>query len=178
MTYLTRQNGFVGILLVALGLVMILVNLGVFSGLMFLPLVSLALLSLYVAFGGRQKDGNLGFLIPGCMVGAIGLYALLNDRGLLGSDSGGVFLMMLGAAFLVIMLVHTMYGKDQDWGARYWPIFPAGGLIGTGVIAQARLNLPFNIWNMVGPFVLIAVGFNIWWKSRRSSCEDDGNHKP
>lgn len=155
-----------------LGLILALVNLGVFSGNMFLPIVSLALLSMYVSSGGRKKDSNLGFLIPGCIVGAIGLYAILNDSGVFGASSGGIFLMMLGTAFLIIMLVHTIHGKDQDWGAKYWPIFPAGGLIATGVVAQTQMNIPFNIWNMIGPIVLVAVGLNIWLKSRRS---DEGS---
>jgi hypothetical protein len=167
-----KKRSGLGIVLVALGLMLALVNFGVFGGNMFLPLVSLALLSMYVAFGGRRNDGNLGFLIPGCIVGAIGLYANLDEAGVFGRDSGGIFLMMLGIAFLIIMVVHTMRSDDKDWGARYWPVFPAAGLIGTGVVAQANLNLPFNIWNMIGPVVLIGIGLNIWIKSRRENNEE------
>lgn len=162
-----NRKSVVGLLLVAIGVVAALVNLGLFRGAFFLPAVSAGLLVMYVGFGGRKHDGNLGFLIPGTIVGAIGLYALLNDYGVL-RDSGGVFLMMLGTAFLIIMVVHTMHGQDQDWGARYWPVFPATGLILTGVAAAARVSLPWNIWNMIGPVALIIVGLSLWLKNRGS----------
>jgi len=165
-----NRKSIVGVLLVALGVVAALVNLGVFRGVFFLPIVSAGLLSMYVAFGGRRHDGNLGFLIPGCIVAAIGLYAVLNDY-ISMRDSGGVFLMMLGAAFLAIMVVHTLHGKDQDWGARYWPIFPATGLILTGVAAASRVNFPWNIWNMIGPVALIVVGLSLWFKNRNGTGE-------
>lgn len=164
-----NRKSVVGLLLVGIGVVAALVNLGLFRGVFFLPAISAGLLAMYVGFGGRKRDGNLGFLIPGCIVGAIGLYALLSDYGLL-RDSGGVFLMMLGTAFLAVMLVHTMHGRDQDWGARYWPIFPATGLILTGVAASARFNFPWNLWNMLGPAALIIVGLSMWLKNR-----DGGN---
>ncbi len=162
-----NRKSVVGLLLVAIGILAALINLGLFRGVFFLPAVSAGLIAMYVGFGGRRHDGNLGFLIPGCIVGAIGLYALLSDYGVL-KDSGGVFLMMLGSAFLIVMLVHTVHGRDDDWGARYWPIFPAAGLILTGVMASSRINISYNVWNMIGPAALIIVGLSLWLKNRGS----------
>ena len=160
-----NRKSVVGLLLIGIGVVAAFINLGLFSGAFFLPAISAGLSAMYVGFGGRKHDGNLGFLIPGCIVGAIGLYALLGEYGVL-RDSGGVFLMMLGTAFLAVMVVHTMHGLDQDWGARYWPIFPATGLIVAGVAVSSRINFPWNLWSMIGPAALILVGFSLWLQNR------------
>jgi hypothetical protein len=80
---------------------------------------------------------NLGFLVPGCIVLSIGIFAYLNENKILPSDGGQIFLLFLAAAFWTIMLIHTMWIKNGDFGEKFWPIFPAIPLTVLGIIAMS-----------------------------------------
>jgi len=158
-----------GFVLIVLGVVLGLIQQDLIDGLWLLPAFSLTLLTLYVSFGGHRHDANLGFLIPGCILAVVGGYSLLEEYGVLPDDSGSIFLFMFGAAWLVIMFVHTVHAEDRHWGARYWPIFPALGLMVPGTLAALDWRYSLQLPELVLPLGLIAVGIYLWWQSRNNT---------
>lgn len=63
---------------------------------------------------------QLGFLIPGVIMSAIGIFALLPS----GPHEDWGFFLGLGLAFLTIWAVHTRT-RGTNFGTKFWPLFPA-----------------------------------------------------
>lgn len=164
-----NKKSALGIVLIVLGVTLALIQQHLIDGLWLLPAISLALLTLYVAFGGHKHDANLGFLIPGCILAVVGTHALLQGYGLIPEDSGTLFLFMFGASWLIIMFVHTMRGEDRDWGSRFWPIFPALGMMVPGTMAALDWHYSWDLPELMVPLGMIAVGVFLWWQSRNNT---------
>ena len=62
-----------GFLLIALGVLALAGQLGFLEGVGILYILSLAFLGLYVFVGGRSQYGNVGWLIPGLVLLAVGI---------------------------------------------------------------------------------------------------------
>ncbi|MTI95093.1 MAG: hypothetical protein FH749_06335 [Firmicutes bacterium] len=72
-----------------------------------------------VLYGFRRQ---LGFLIPALIALMLAAITFIP-----GNVPGGVFLGGFSLAFVGVLLIHTLH-RGKDWGEKYWPIFPAGGL--------------------------------------------------
>lgn len=154
-----------GFLLIALGALILLANLRLLPGELFLITLGLGFLAAY--FLGKR---NLGFLIPGAVLTAIGLFAGLEARMSARADLGPVFLIFLGAAFITVYLVHTSRLEAAARGARRWPLIPGGILMTLGIISTVAVNLGreedlatiLDYW----PAVLILLGVIIILRGR------------
>ena len=147
----------IGVFLIMLGILTCLGNFGIDGGLIVLPLVSLAFLFIYFLLGAWNRRANIGFLIPGVIVGVVGLYAILEAYDFIPNGAEPIFLVMLGAGFIVIMLVHTMKFKSAFWGEKYWPVMPGGILILVGTIALAT-SVSSTAISLITPVMLIVIG--------------------
>ncbi len=102
----------------------------------------------FMAYWSRRI---LGFLIAGSMVAAIGTFVMLQAfRPAFPADSGGLFFILIAAAFFFIYLVGTR--PDS------WPIIPGLATLGFGVFI---LSMEFRGWRIyVFPVLLMAAG--VW----------------
>lgn len=155
-----RRNLIGGIILILVGLLMLLSVLDIFHGFNILLFIGAGFL---IAYALTKR--NIGFLIPGCIVTSIGLFVLLTDNRIISNADGEYFLIMLGCAFLLIMLVHTMWIKVDAWGAKYWPAIPGTilVLIGTFALLDKHSNYNFleTVFKYGWPLIIIAAGLII-----------------
>ncbi len=166
---MSNRNIFAGGLLVGIGVLLLLSNLGFLSGLWFLYALSLGFLAAYFMY---QK--HIGFIIPGTLVGALALFATINERG--DGVSGAFFFFFFAAAFFAVYLIHTMHLKTADRGERIWPLFPglamgAVGILIFGVEQDFFGAAPLQYLNMIIPIILIAVGANMLVKNKNRTEE-------
>lgn len=145
-----------GVLFITIGVFMLLSSFNLVSDNIFLYLLSAGFLVTYLMLGARNRYRNIGFLIPASILISIALASDLQRLEFVDKLGGGVFFVLLGLAFLVI-LFHSSAFENWDW-----PLYPAGALIlfGTLVIfldnSQIMQNL--NYLNYIIPMILIAVG--------------------
>lgn len=155
----------VGMLIITIGLFLLLINLGFIPGNAFLAILGLAFIVVYIALGGRKKYGNIGFLIPGCVLLAINSFIWINQN-YIGNDLGGMmFFICLGAAFLVVLLSHTIWFTELNFGDRFWPIFPGAGLILFGTLVIG-FKVNFNIINYLIIIAMIVTGLSLMVTSK------------
>jgi hypothetical protein len=153
-----------GILLIVAGIFLLLNQLGVLSGQVFLFMLSLGFIATYVLLGARKEYGNVGFLIPGTILFAIAAYAAVSDSPGFEGLSPAYFFIGLSLSFLAVFLIHTFWFKNLVHGERFWPVYPAAGLlllagiIGLSVSGQWAEHL--GLLNYLWIVALIAVG--IW----------------
>lgn len=105
---------FVGILLIGIGLLSFLGNMGVVTGDFFLILVGAGFLGFY--FASRKPIKPIGLLIPGCITFAIGLFS--NLEYMVGPFDGPAFFFLLGLSFLAIHGIHATFSgssKSTQW---------------------------------------------------------------
>lgn len=163
-----KRNELIGgILLIGFGALALIgqfVNLGNTMGLLVLPLISAAFLAAGVL--ARQ----VGFLIPGGIIGGIGLGVVLNDvLNVSGDAAGGVFLLAFAAGWALITLLTALVTDETQW----WPLIPGGimaligGSILLGGVFQSALVLLGKIW----PLFLILGGVYILFKNRQQNRE-------
>ena len=150
-----RKNVLLGIILVTVGAVMGLIALEIIPGISMLFVIAGGFLAAYFVFGR-----NIGFLIPGCVITAIAAYSTWNQM-VPGLD-GIYFLLLLGAAFIAVFLIHTMHLQTNYWGERYWPLFPGTILTGiAGLTLSQRPNywdLDRKLFSLIVPAFLVIVG--------------------
>lgn len=160
-----------GIMLILAGVVMMLSMFNIISGLNFLMLVGAGFLVAYI-LGGRL----LGLLIPGCIVSSIGVFTYVTDNGIISRNSGEFFLLFLACAFFAVLLIHTMWIKTEDFGAKYWPIFPGGGLTIAWVLAASRqYYIIQEIIKFAWPIALIIAGLVVLFKRKGNRRKEDVN---
>ena len=157
-----QKNTTLGVLLVAFGIFLLLNQLNIFSGQSFLAFLGLGFLAVYVLMGGRKHYGNLGFLIPGFVLLALAAFTS-------GSHNPHLFFLFLSLGFWALLLLHTFWFRGEDWGARFWPFFPAAGLLFfSGMIYSTTVldwNLTvLNFWNYLVALVLIGIGISLLFK--------------
>lgn len=127
------QNRRMGFLLIALGVLALAGQLGFLEGVGILYILSLAFLGLYVFVGGRNQYGNVGWLIPGLVLLAVGIAVHSEDiPGRIQLPEGSI-LFLMAAAFFAVYLIHTRI-TGFDWPSRHWPLFPASILLLAGFI--------------------------------------------
>ncbi len=157
---MTRQAR-VGVLMMVVGAAFLLTMLDYIPGSLFLPILGAGFLATYFFVGARESYGNVGFLIPGLVLTAIGAFALIGEAV---TATPGLFFVFLAVAFLGVALLHTRSFREADHGERNWPLYPAGGLALFGILLSAgdylELNLQLlGVLNYAWVAVLIGMGF-------------------
>jgi hypothetical protein len=150
-----RGNWILGLVLILLGLVFLAQQFypDVFGDWMWLAGLGLIFLVAYVF--SRQY----GFLIPGCILGALGIGVGLIETGMLtGEGEDGVIVLALGLGFLAIWLIDLLVARGR--AAGWWPIIPGGilALVGAGILSgnEAWMDDIGQWW----PVIFIIVG--VW----------------
>lgn len=153
------MNGRVvfGIVLLILGLIMALQNVMRFDGLFTLTAIGLGFIIAYFLNGGITKRHNLGLLLPGTIIMALGVNNILKFYGVY--HDNGWFFILLGIAFLIVS-IHTLSGYYG--GKTFWPLYTGAALILFGLFVsykgyiQSVLNI--NITNIAIAVILIVIG--------------------
>lgn len=145
-----------GILLITIGIFLILNTLNLVNDNIFLYLLSGAFFFSYFMLGARKHYRNIGFLIPGSILLAIALFSDLQRVDFINDLGGGVYFVLLGLAFLVILIHSSAF---DNWK---WPLYPAGVLIFFGAFVIFLDNSDFieklNYLNYIIPIALIVIG--------------------
>jgi hypothetical protein len=136
-------RSFAGVMLVAIGVALLLINLTGVGGVAVVLLGGLAFLATHLA------TRSYGFLVPGGILTGFGTALVLQDLGLVAD----VALIGLGAGFLLIPLVQLLTGAERPAG-WWWPLIPGGILVGLGLIEY----LQGSAAGLVLPGVLIIAG--------------------
>lgn len=157
---MNRRKTAIGVFLILLGVVTALGNLDMVKDLVVLPIISTIFLFLYFYLGAWKKRGNLGFLIPGVIVGVVGIYSILEEGNLIPNGMDSIFLVFLGMGFLLIMFIHTMRIENGTWGEKYWPVFPGGILMLVGAVALATEENN-TAASLITPSIMILIGVYI-----------------
>ncbi len=158
-----KDNAKLGIILIIAGLVLLLSQIGLFPDLSILYLISLVFFAIYAYRGGAKYYGNIGFLIPATVTLAVAIYASYDNL------HPAYFFIGLGLSFLAIFVIHTFWFREMDRGERYWPVFPAAGLLlfATFVVMPERRLWFFSFMNYIWIIALIGLGVWLIYKSIR-----------
>ncbi len=151
-----------GIVLIAIGVLVLLNQLELVGNLgqLFLPALGI----LFLAWGLATR--TFGLVIPGGVLGGIGLGIALIEGPLAGLGEpaqGGVFLLAFAAGWLLISLLSVFTASAFQW----WPLIPAGVLALVGgllLIGEAGLSA-LKVLGYAWPVVLIGAG--IWLLLRK-----------
>lgn len=157
-----NQNYKIGLLLIGIGIFILLNQLNILTGRYFLHFLGVGFLFAYWAVGGRKKYGNVGFLIPGLVLLAIAFFSTGKP-----AQYPSLFFLLLSLAFWGVLAVHTFWFFKEDWGTRFWPVFPGGGLLLFTAFLQGVTVWNwsiFNFWNYLVPIVLIGIGLSFLLK--------------
>ncbi len=167
---LSRHSRWIaGLALIAIGL-LVLVEQYVESEwlrLFFLP----ALGAIFLLWGSITR--SIGLLIPGGILGGIGLGVVLNAGPLesLGGDAeGGVFLLSFALGWGLITLLSALVTQETHW----WPLIPGGimaaigGALLAGGAAMDALNVVGNLLGRAWPLGLVALGLYLLLRHKES----------
>ncbi|HEV8636968.1 MAG TPA: hypothetical protein VG370_22335 [Chloroflexota bacterium] len=100
-----------------------------------------------------------GLLIPGCVLLGLGLGRVGEVAGFARGEVEGIG---LGAGFLAIYLIDTIYRRRSHW----WPLIPGliltlGGIVRLSADAQRLLSVGWPILLILAGLVLLAGGLGI-----------------
>jgi len=157
-----NRNTFLGIILIIIGFAWTLSNLHLINDHWILPFIGIVFLAAYFYRGSAPKKGTIGFLIAGCIIFMVGLFAALNDSLNLGAFEGGLFFFFVGMAFLPVYFIHTRYLQDKNSGNQKWPLYTGLIIIAFGVFVliteTAHLPLLRKIYPIIWPMAIIVLG--------------------
>lgn len=97
-------------------------------------------------------------ILPGGVLLTLALVAVLNEGVGVGFDTGSLFMLGLGATFLVLYLLPAAGGKQG------WAVYPAVVLIAIGVIIAIASS---SLMRFVGPLALMAAGVYLVFRAAR-----------
>lgn len=153
-----------GILLIIAGVLLLLNQIGLIPGQIFLFLLALGFIATYALLGGRKEYGNVGFLIPGTILLSIALYDTVTGLTANGGINPAFFFVGLSFSFLAVFLVHTFWFENADHGERFWPLYPSAGLLLlSGIIALGTTGQWFmqaGLFNYL--WIIILIGAGVW----------------
>ncbi len=149
-----QRQSLAGTALIGIGLVLLAVELFQPTDADWIVLGSISIL-LFAFYAGTRQDG---FLVPGAILGGLAIGVGLEDLGY--SMNGGAVVLGLGAGFIAIYVIDTLFGAHPHW----WPLIPGGILavvggsqaIGGTAAADAVARWWPAVLIMVGVFVLVA----------------------
>jgi hypothetical protein len=150
-------RSFAGVMLVAIGVALLLIELTGVGGVAIVLLGGLAFLATHLA------TRSYGFLVPGGILTGFGAALVAEDLGLT-SDIG---LLGLGAGFLLIPAVQLLTGAERD-GGWWWPLIPGGILAVLGTLQR----LEGGAAGLVLPGVLIILGLVFLLSAARRGAGD------
>ena len=149
-----RSGGWMGgLVLILLGVVFLVAQSypDVFQGWMVVLGVGLLLLV------GYLLTRQYGLLIPGCIVGAVGVGIWLTETFVLTGDSeGGAIVLALGVGFLAIWAIDLLVVRGRKSG--WWPLIPGGILTVIGIVMLAGQTAWLEDLQRWWPIILIVVG--------------------
>lgn len=166
--YIRREQPFIifGSIFTAIGMTSVLQDLRVFNlDITFETLLICLGIIFIIIYRTKHADG---FIIPGMILNAVGIYLILmrsfNDK----YASPSIFL-LLGFAFYASYFIAYM-GKSN------WPLIPATILLIMGVLAYG-FNFKVITWDMIymkriyiGPLLMMGAGalmlLNVFWKRK------------
>ncbi len=164
---------WLGILLVVIGGISLLSNLGFYSGEFTLLIVGGLLLFMYYRSGDAVYKRSQGLIIAGMIVTMVGLFAVVEENFALGDQDGYLFFIFLGIAFFLVFLVHTRHLDSLPVGKRRWPLYPAVGLWGFGLfvflVEFLERDLAEAILSNLFPVALIVIGVIMLVKAFRKN---------
>lgn len=150
-----------GVLLIGFGLMLLLAQTNWLGDHFVIYLIALGFFTAYNYAGGSKRYGNVGFLIPGSILLAIGIHVDLDrvlGRTLLGP---GLFFLLLAGAFYLVYQVHTRKAGTES-ANRNWPIYPATALLAFALfvsfVEQVENWRQLGFINYIFPLALIGVG--------------------
>lgn len=175
---ISNKKIFWGVFLILLGLIGIINKLHIFGDYFELIIIAIGFLFVYILRGGHKKYGNIGFLIPGCIIPAVIVMDIIDKTKILGMYKDPLIMAIIGTAFLLIYLIHTVWVTDIRKGSKNWPLIVALIIyvisifvfiteISDSAIGRLILN---NLW----PVILILAGIIILI---RSFYRGDKSHK-
>lgn len=145
-----------GIILIVAGLFILFNSLNLLNDELFLYLLAATFIAVYFVLGSVRHYHNIGFLIPGVVLLAIALNNDLNRFEKIDQLGGGIFFILLGAAFLSLLL-HTQKFKKWDW-----PLYPGLALSIFGLVflffENSSLFQELAYLNYLIPAILIIGG--------------------
>jgi hypothetical protein len=153
-----------GMILITIGLGLLLFN--AFEIAMYFPLV---LGMVFITAGIATRSA--GFLIPGGIVGGVGLGTLATINSWLyptgSQESGGVFLLVFSLGWFSIALLSKLFTPEtHNWALIPGGIMAAiGGLVLMGEQGTSILMVAGKFW----PVILVVLGVKAlfgWWKER------------
>jgi len=97
-------------------------------------------------------------IVPGGVLLTLALVAVLDEGVGVGFDTGSIFMLGLGATFLVLYLLPAGGGKQA------WAVYPAVILIAIGVIVAIASS---SLMRFVGPLALVAAGIYLVYRAAR-----------
>lgn len=149
-------RSFAGVLLVAIGVALLVINLTGVGGVAVVLLGGLAFLATHLA------TRSYGFLVPGGILTGFGAALVAQDLGL----TADVGLLGLGAGFLLIPVVQLLTGWERQPG-WWWPLIPGSILVLLGAIG----HLQGSAAGLVLPGLLIILGLAFLLSASRRSGE-------
>ena len=166
-----NRNTFFGIILVIIGVLWTLSNFHLINDQWILPFTGIIFFSAYLYRGGTQKRGTIGFLIAGCIIFMVGLFAAINDSFYLGPFEGALFFLFVGIAFLPVYVVHTRHLSDKDSGSQKWPLYTSLVIMAFSLFIlfteTAHIPIIRRIYPVLWPILLIILGLYIIFKQGR-----------
>jgi hypothetical protein len=159
-----KKEAISGIFLIAIGVLVLLAQLGASEqiGFLFLPALGAA----FILWGILTHEA--GLMIPGGILSGIGWgvlaisgpFAFANS-----TNEGGLFLIIFGLGFALITLLTAVFTDETHW----WALIP-GGILATIGVAIFTNGVLLNVIELVGkywPIALIAVGIYVVYKATR-----------
>ncbi|MDD3641782.1 MAG: hypothetical protein WCV43_05500 [Candidatus Caldatribacteriota bacterium] len=165
------RNTFMGIILIVIGILWTLSNFNLINNQWILPFIGIIFFAVYLYRGGIQKRGTIGFLIAGCIIFMVGLFAAINESFYLGPFEGPLFFSFIGIAFLPVYAIHTRHFSDDNSSGQKWPLYTSLIIIlfGLFVLITETANIPVmqRLYRILGPLVLILLGIFIMFRQRK-----------
>jgi hypothetical protein len=157
-----NKNASLGTALIIIGIIWTLSNLNLISDQWILPFIGIVFLIVYFYRGGIQKKGTIGFLIAGCIIFMIGIFAAMSEIFYLGVLEAPLFFFFLGSAFFPIYLIHTRHLPEEESRNYKWPLY-AGFIIiifSLLLLLIETLQIPImqRIYSILWPIGLIILG--------------------
>jgi len=147
-----------GIVLIIVGLLVYLANIGVMSGEITLIALGAGLIVAYFTMGNKT-----GFLIAGSVVAAVGLFAAL-ERWLPGDETGYLFFLFLALAFANVYLVELVVRGGGAWAGWVAVALAAFSVFIFIVEVETPLATSIKAW---WPVLLVAAGLWLLFTGRK-----------
>jgi hypothetical protein len=148
---MTLSSRALGIILVVAGLLIYFANVGIFAGEFVLIGIGAAFIAVY--FMARR---HTGFLVAGCVITAVGLFAAV-DRWFPGRDHGYLFFLMLALAFAAVYLVESFVRREAVWA-----LYVSLGLGVFSAFIMIVENDPPLFRGVASFWPILLVGLGIW----------------